>query len=192
MRPACAGCFGQRWSGKHDRSAQHCDRRLNQVQRRPGSDLSTTGIHHHGARFLDNHCHEHGGRPGPDQLPRSIRRQSISAVLPNSFALNALGPGPQSSRAKTFNSSIPSSPPLFDLQFQWQSRGSTLSMRGLRTVLTHRGLSPHQFTPMSGAHHSFAANPAITALNHARRLWRRFAEKKRWANSPEQIGALIV
>jgi hypothetical protein len=29
-----------------------------------------------------------------------------------------------------------------------------LVMRGPTTVLTHRGLSPHQFTPMSGAHKS--------------------------------------
>src|SRR5208282_609997 len=27
-----------------------------------------------------------------------------------------------------------------------------LVMRGPTTVFTHRGLSPHQFTPMSGAH----------------------------------------
>jgi hypothetical protein len=29
-----------------------------------------------------------------------------------------------------------------------------LVMKGPTTVLTHRGLSPHQFTPMSGAHYS--------------------------------------
>jgi hypothetical protein len=29
-----------------------------------------------------------------------------------------------------------------------------LVMKGPTTVFTHRGLSPHQFTPMSGAHHT--------------------------------------
>ena len=29
-----------------------------------------------------------------------------------------------------------------------------LSMKGPVTVFQHRGLSPHQFTPMSGAHHT--------------------------------------
>ena len=29
-------------------------------------------------------------------------------------------------------------------------------MKGLTTVFTHRGLAPHQFTPMSGAHHRAA------------------------------------
>jgi hypothetical protein len=29
-----------------------------------------------------------------------------------------------------------------------------LIQRDLMTVFTHRGLSPHQFTPMSGAHQS--------------------------------------
>src|ERR1043166_7595291 len=29
-----------------------------------------------------------------------------------------------------------------------------LVMRGPTTVFTHRGLPPHQFTPMSGAHHA--------------------------------------
>ena len=33
-----------------------------------------------------------------------------------------------------------------------------LVLRDPTTVFTHRGLSPHQFTPMSGAHQSAAAN----------------------------------
>ena len=34
-----------------------------------------------------------------------------------------------------------------------------LVMRGPTTAFTHRGLSPHQFTPMSGAHHWVQATP---------------------------------
>jgi hypothetical protein len=33
-----------------------------------------------------------------------------------------------------------------------------LVMRGPTTVFTHRGLPPHQFTPMSGAHKAPAPN----------------------------------
>jgi hypothetical protein len=33
-------------------------------------------------------------------------------------------------------------------------------MKGPITAFTHRGLSPHQFTPMSGAHHPNTAKPA--------------------------------
>ena len=35
-----------------------------------------------------------------------------------------------------------------------------LVMSGLTTVFTHRGLSPHQFTPMSGAHQPVQATAA--------------------------------
>ena len=50
-----------------------------------------------------------------------------------------------------------------------------LSVRGPTTVFTHRRLSPHQFTPMSGAHHSVErtgggcepfANPAALGRRH--------------------------
>jgi hypothetical protein len=44
-----------------------------------------------------------------------------------------------------------------------------LVMRGPTTVLTHRGLSPHQFTPMSGAHKSAPGKGGITSLFHALR-----------------------
>jgi hypothetical protein len=36
-----------------------------------------------------------------------------------------------------------------------------LIQRDLMTVFTHRGLSPHQFTPMSGAHKSSQATAAL-------------------------------
>jgi hypothetical protein len=37
-------------------------------------------------------------------------------------------------------------------------------MRASLTVLTHRGLSPHQFTPMSGAHNFVQATPVCAIL----------------------------
>ena len=52
-------------------------------------------------------------------------------------------------------------------------------MRGPTTAFTHRGLSPHQFTPMSGAHKARAANPAMTSLFHAGRQWRGVADAQR-------------
>src|SRR6266446_24442 len=39
-----------------------------------------------------------------------------------------------------------------------------LVMKGRTAVLPHRGLSPHQFTPMSGAHHCVQATPDYALL----------------------------
>jgi hypothetical protein len=47
-----------------------------------------------------------------------------------------------------------------------------LIMKGPTTVLTHRGLSPHQFTPMSGAHQPDAQNAAMAVRFHFGRQWR--------------------
>src|SRR5947209_2642374 len=56
-------------------------------------------------------------------------------------------------------------------------------MRASLTAFLHRGLSPHQFTPMSGAHHPAAANPATTSVWHAERYWRGVAGLDRWHES---------
>jgi len=37
-------------------------------------------------------------------------------------------------------------------------------MRASLTAFLHRGLSPHQFTPMSGAHHPAAGKAGIARL----------------------------
>jgi len=39
-------------------------------------------------------------------------------------------------------------------------------------VFPHRGLAPHQFTPMSGAHKPAAPNAAITSLFKREHHWR--------------------
>ncbi len=39
-----------------------------------------------------------------------------------------------------------------------------LVMKGRTTVFPHRGLSPHQFTPISGAHHCVQAMPGFALL----------------------------
>jgi hypothetical protein len=43
----------------------------------------------------------------------------------------------------------------------------TFVMNASLTAFPHRGLSPHQFTPMSGAHHRSAGNGAGASLFHA-------------------------
>ena len=54
-------------------------------------------------------------------------------------------------------------------------------MRGPTTAFTHRGLSPHQFTPMSGAHKADAPNPAMTLQLQAGIQWRGVGDLRRWA-----------
>jgi hypothetical protein len=46
-----------------------------------------------------------------------------------------------------------------------------LVMRGPTTVFTHRELSPHPFTPMSGAHKRSAGQDGFAVLWHAGRAW---------------------
>jgi len=46
-----------------------------------------------------------------------------------------------------------------------------LVMRDPTTVLTHRGLSPHQLTPMSGAHEVTGANAGGLPRLAIRTLW---------------------
>jgi hypothetical protein len=53
-------------------------------------------------------------------------------------------------------------------------------MRDLTTVFTHRGLSPHQFTPMSGAHNPDSLDAAITLLFALVDQWRRASDLGRW------------
>ena len=48
-------------------------------------------------------------------------------------------------------------------------------------MLTHRGLSPHQFTPMSGAHKPDSANPAMTLWLTNEDQSRRVADLGRYA-----------
>jgi hypothetical protein len=47
-----------------------------------------------------------------------------------------------------------------------------LIMRDPTTVFTHRGLSPHQFTPMSGAHQPDPPNAAMSSLFQSGHHWR--------------------
>ena len=54
-----------------------------------------------------------------------------------------------------------------------------LVMKGPTTVFLHRGLSPHQFTPMSGAHKADAPNPAMTCLFQIRSRWRGVGDLRR-------------
>jgi hypothetical protein len=54
-----------------------------------------------------------------------------------------------------------------------------LVMKGPTTVLTHRGLSPRQFTPMSGAHEADTPNPAMTSLFQRGRHGRRAGDLRR-------------
>jgi hypothetical protein len=56
---------------------------------------------------------------------------------------------------------------------------SILAMRGSLTVFPYRGLPPHQFTPMSGAHHAAAGNGAITLVLYFVRLRRAVPEQIR-------------
>src|SRR5258708_2075478 len=56
-----------------------------------------------------------------------------------------------------------------------------LVMRGRTTVFPHRGLSPHQFTPMSGAHEVTAPDAANPLCLHAERRWRGPGEFFRYA-----------
>gem|GEM_PF-5315447 len=56
-------------------------------------------------------------------------------------------------------------------------------MRSLMTVFTHRGLSPHQFTPMSGAHKPDVVNPAIALWLAMEHQWRRVTDLERWAKN---------
>jgi hypothetical protein len=48
----------------------------------------------------------------------------------------------------------------------------TFVMNASLTAFPHRGLSPHQFTPMSGAHKPDAVNPAIASRLHSEDPWR--------------------
>ncbi len=52
-------------------------------------------------------------------------------------------------------------------------------MRGLISAFTHRGLSPHQFTPTSGAHQAASGNGAIGSLFHIGLISRAMAEQQR-------------
>ena len=45
----------------------------------------------------------------------------------------------------------------------------SLAMRGSLTVFPYRGLSPHQFTPMSGAHPAHSLDGGIAAWFHRSR-----------------------
>ena len=57
-----------------------------------------------------------------------------------------------------------------------------LAMRGSLTVFPHRGLSPHQFTPMSGAHQITGANAGGSPRLPNRTRWAaRIAQFCRWA-----------
>ena len=56
-----------------------------------------------------------------------------------------------------------------------------LVMRGPTTVFTHRGLSPHQFTPMSGAHHRPGADGGWRFLFASVGPRSRAAQAERWA-----------
>jgi hypothetical protein len=49
-------------------------------------------------------------------------------------------------------------------------------MKGRTTVFPHRGLSPHQFTPMSGAHQITSLDAAMTILLHIADHWRGASE----------------
>jgi hypothetical protein len=51
-------------------------------------------------------------------------------------------------------------------------------MRASLTAFLHRGLSPHQFTPMSGAHQCFQATPDCAMLLILR-FWSGVPEAKR-------------
>jgi hypothetical protein len=62
-----------------------------------------------------------------------------------------------------------------------------LSMRDPTTVFTHRGLSPHQFTPMSGAHQGAAANAGIASRFAIGYLWRGVGEPKRWRLATRRV-----
>jgi hypothetical protein len=57
-----------------------------------------------------------------------------------------------------------------------------LTMKASPTaVFPHRGLAPHQFTPMSGAHKPDAANPAMALWLTIEDQWRRVADLERSA-----------
>jgi hypothetical protein len=47
------------------------------------------------------------------------------------------------------------------------------------TVFPHRGLAPHQFTPMSGAHKPDAVNPAMALRLTIEDQWRRVTDLER-------------
>ena len=50
----------------------------------------------------------------------------------------------------------------------------------LITVFIHRGLAPHQFTPMSGAHKPDAPNAPMTSLFQDGHYWRGIGDTDRW------------
>src|ERR1035438_4190831 len=52
-------------------------------------------------------------------------------------------------------------------------------MRGPTTVSTHRGLSPHQFTPMSGAHIRSALDARTALYLHTEVHWPGASESER-------------
>jgi hypothetical protein len=64
-----------------------------------------------------------------------------------------------------------------------------LTMKASPTaVFPHRGLAPHQFTPMSGAHKPDAVNPAIASRFHVGRHWRGVTDTERW---PELVADVV-
>ena len=54
-------------------------------------------------------------------------------------------------------------------------------MRASLTAFPHRGLSPHQFTPMSGAHERCGVDAGRALCLHMLRCWSGATHRERWA-----------